>query len=145
MRQSCVMSSAWSQIGSMQTERLRLEPIGLEHARLLVVLDSDAEVMHYINGGRPTPETEVDETIRRSIGHRWVAFTRDNDAFAGWFEMRPTGEDEYELGYRLRRHVWGLGLATEASRMLIDTAFTRLNPRRRGAPPLTVTRRSPAG
>lgn len=31
-----------------------------------------------------------------------------------------------ELGYRLRRRVWGQGLATEGSRALIDHAFAHL-------------------
>ena len=42
--------------------------------------------------------------------------------FIGWFHLRPP--DDPELGYRLRRDLWGRGYATEGSRALIDHAFT---------------------
>lgn len=51
----------------------------------------------------------------------------------GWFHLRPAPgapDDEPESGYRLRRGVWGRGLATEGARALIDVAFSRLGARR---------------
>ena len=53
--------------------------------------------------------------------------------FLGWFHLRPPADgpaDEPELGYRLRRAVWGRGYGTEVSRALIDRAFAELGARR---------------
>jgi RimJ/RimL family protein N-acetyltransferase len=42
-------------IDSFETDRLRLRPLATRDVAALVALDSDPEVMRYINGGRPTP------------------------------------------------------------------------------------------
>lgn len=52
----------------------------------------------------------------------WAAEGRDG-SFLGWFHLRRDADGVPELGYRLRRQVWGLGLATEGSRALIERAF----------------------
>jgi RimJ/RimL family protein N-acetyltransferase len=59
----------------------------------------------------------------------WAAVEKSTGRFVGWFHLRPgdgAGPDEPELGYRLRREVWGRGYATEGSLALIDKAFTEL-------------------
>jgi RimJ/RimL family protein N-acetyltransferase len=64
----------------------------------------------------------------------FAAEDRITGEFLGWFHLKPwTGEEEegaLELGYRLHRHRWGLGLATEGSLALIDAAFRRFGARR---------------
>ena len=104
----------------------------------LVELDSDPEVMRWINGGRPTGREAWETTIlprwlamnAASPGRGWlVAVERSAPhAFVGWFHLKPghCWPDELELGYRLRRVVWGRGLATEGSRALLAHAFERL-------------------
>jgi RimJ/RimL family protein N-acetyltransferase len=129
-------------IERMHTTRLRLEPMTLDHIDLLVLLDSDPEVTRYINGGQPTPREQVVGTIRRSLGHRWVALSIEDRGFLGWFALDPSGDDEYELGYRLPRHAWGRGLATEGSVALVQAAFTELGARRVWAQTMTVNARS---
>ena len=126
----------------MTTERLRMDALTMEHIELLVALDADVEVMRYINGGQPTSRTEVAATIRASLGHRWAAFTRSGGEFVGWFGMRPTSAAEYELGYRLRRPFWGLGLAVEGSGALLRWAFSEQSARRVWAQTMTVNARS---
>jgi RimJ/RimL family protein N-acetyltransferase len=122
----------------LETQRLLLRPLTMDDVDELVALDSDPEVMRYINGGKPTPRAEMEEVVRESLGHRWMAFERSTEAFVGWFALRPTGEREYELGYRLRRQAWGKGLATEGSRVLIARAFTPLGAGRVWAQAMTV-------
>jgi RimJ/RimL family protein N-acetyltransferase len=59
----------------------------------------------------------------------WAAIEKSSGRFLGWFHLRPgdgAGPREPELGYRLRRDVWGQGLATEGSRALVDKAFAEL-------------------
>jgi RimJ/RimL family protein N-acetyltransferase len=99
--------------------------------------------MRYINGGRPTSREEMDDIARAELRHRWVAFDREQETFIGWFALRPTGEvptgeDEYELGYRLRRACWGRGLATEGSLALLTRAFGELGAARVWAQTMTV-------
>ena len=125
-----------------ETGRLRLRPLSLNDVELLVELDSDPEVTRYINGGRPSTAEEVEATVRAAVGHRWTAFTNDTGEFVGWFSLRPTGDREYELGYRLRQAWWGRGFATEGSRRLVDHAFGSLRASRIWAQTMTVNTRS---
>jgi RimJ/RimL family protein N-acetyltransferase len=134
--------SEWGRFTRLETEHLRLEPLTVEHVDLLVDLDSDPEVMRYINGGKPSSRADVEALVRARRGYRWAAFLRADDDFVGWFGMRPAGDRTYDLGYRLRRTYWGLGLATEGSRLLIDLAFTELDAVRIQADAMTVNERS---
>ena len=109
---------------------------------LLVELDSDPAVMHFINGGRPTPRAEIEEEVlphflsyhERSPGFGfWAAVERSSGDFLGWFHFRPgegAGPDEPELGYRLRREAWGRGFATEGALALVDKGFREHGVRR---------------
>lgn len=131
--------------GPGDTERLRLRSLTMDDVDVLVELDRDPEVMRYITGGRPTPRAEVEATVARSLGHRWLAYERATGGFVGWFGLRPTDDpDERELGYRLRREAWGKGYATEGSRHLIAYAFDTLGVRRVWAQTMTVNARSRA-
>jgi RimJ/RimL family protein N-acetyltransferase len=121
----------------LQTPRLTLRQFTTADVDLLVMLDSDPEVMHFITGGLPTPRSEIaDDILPFWLGLYevseftgfWAAEERSSGDFLGWFHLRP-GEgraaDEPELGYRLRRQSWGAGLATEGSRALVDLAFMK--------------------
>jgi RimJ/RimL family protein N-acetyltransferase len=131
-----------SVIEEVVTERMRLRPITLDDVDALVALDRDPEVMRYLTGGRPTPRDEVVETIRAHLGCRWIGVHRVTNDFVGWFGLVPTGSAEYAIGYRLRRAVWGCGLATEGARALITLAFTELGAHRITAETMAVNLRS---
>jgi RimJ/RimL family protein N-acetyltransferase len=125
----------------LQSARLVLREFTPADVDLLVALDSDPEVMHFITGGRPTPrEDVVQEILPRWLRYYaespglgfWAAEDESGD-FVGWFHLRPGaghGDDEPELGYRLRREAWGRGYATEGSRALIDHGFAERGIRR---------------
>ncbi|MGW7195090.1 GNAT family N-acetyltransferase [Streptomyces chryseus] len=120
----------------------------------LVDLDSDPEVMRYLNGGRPTSRAFVVEHVLPRLTHDypcigtrgfWAAEEKATGAFLGWFEFRPTADDSaevVELGYRLGRAAWGRGYATEGARALIDKGFTELGVRRVTADTMYVNSRS---
>jgi RimJ/RimL family protein N-acetyltransferase len=122
----------------LETERLVLRRFTEDDVDLLVELDSDPEVMHFITGGRPTPRQEIETEIlpayleyyERYGGYGfWAAVERSTGDFVGWFHFRPgseVGPDQVELGYRLRRSAWGKGYATEGSRALIEKGFVEL-------------------
>lgn len=119
----------------LDTQRLQLRRFTADDVEHLVELDSDPEVMRFINGGRPTPREEVENEIlpaflsyyERFAGYGfWAAMEKSTGHFLGWFHFRPgTGSPagEVELGYRLRRSAWGKGYASEGSRALIDKGF----------------------
>lgn len=48
--------------------------------------------------------------------------------FLGWVSLRPVDDEPAaaSLGYRLHRHGWGMGYATEGARALIDEGFRTL-------------------
>ena len=126
----------------LETERLQLRRFTDDDVENLVELDGDPEVMRFINGGRATPGTEVENEIlpaflayyERFAGYGfWAAVEKSSGRFLGWFHLRPhegDPEDEPELGYRLISAVWGRGYATEGSAALIDKAFADLGARR---------------
>jgi RimJ/RimL family protein N-acetyltransferase len=126
------------------TERLTLRALVLDDVHDLVALDSDPAVTRFINGGRPTPRAEMEEIVCASLDHRWVAVERSTGQFVGWFALRPSDEQrrERELGYRLRRGSWGMGVATEGSLAMIAAAFTDLGARRVWAQTMVANTRS---
>ncbi len=120
----------------LTTDRLVLRQFTPSDVDLLLALDNDPEVMRYINGGRPVPREEIEtDTLPAFLGYYerfdgygfWAAQDRSTMDFLGWFHFRPPAgheRDDVELGYRLHRHAWGRGLATEGSRALITKGFT---------------------
>lgn len=134
----------------LTTERLLLRQFTAADVDLLVELDSDPAVMHFITGGRPTPQSEIEQEV---LPHFlafydqpgdygfWAAVEKATGDFLGWFHLRPAkgaAQDEPELGYRLRRAAWGHGYATEGAEALIDAGFTRQGVRRVVAETLAV-------
>jgi RimJ/RimL family protein N-acetyltransferase len=122
----------------LETERLRLRRLEHDDVDHLVELDSDPQVMRFINGGRATTRCEIEnEVLPAFLGHYerygglgfWGVEEKSTGRFVGWFHLRPAEgapAGEFELGYRLLRSVWGKGYATEGSRALIDKAFAEL-------------------
>ena len=115
---------------TLETERLRLRTFSADDEDNIVALDSDPEVLRYINGGTPTPREFVRSkiiplftTYDGPFGF-WAAIEKASDEFIGWFCLRHTDDpSEAALGYRLRRSAWGKGYATEGGRELVEIAF----------------------
>ena len=126
----------------LETERLILRRFTEDDVENLVELDSDPEVMRYLNGGIATPRELVEQQIlQRFLSYYerydgfgvWAAIEKSSGAFIGWFSFRPHDEsrpDEAEVGYRLRRSAWGRGYATEGAQALIRKGFTELGVQR---------------
>ena len=138
----------------LETERLTLRPFTDADVEHLVALDSDPDVMRFINGGRPTSRETVTTRILPRLLHvhpcfgtrgYWAADEKPTGTFLGWFEFRPLGEHDpavVELGYRLNRAAWGKGYATEGSRALVHKGFTELGVHRVTANTMAVNTRS---
>ncbi|MEV4682193.1 GNAT family N-acetyltransferase [Streptomyces kurssanovii] len=138
----------------LETGRLTLRAFTDADAGDVRGIVDDAEVMRYINGGRPAAPDEVERELMPRLLHRyrccggpgfWAAEERGSGRFLGWFVFRPESEDscrEVELGYRLGRAAWGRGLATEGSLALIHKGFSELGVERVTANTMTVNARS---
>lgn len=138
----------------LQTDRIRLVPLGEEHLELEVELDSDPEVMRYLTGdGRTRAQVETAHGLRLATAEPvqglgfWVGFV--DDEFVGWWLLEPAGwaegaiiPGEAELGYRLLRRHWGKGLATEGAREMLRHSFQDLDLHRVCALTMTVNERS---
>ncbi len=128
--------------GFLETDRLVLRRFTGADADNLIDLDSDPEVMRFLNGGVRTPRDEFEHDILPAFlryyeqGDRfgfWAAIEKSTGDFLGWFHFRQgkdAGPNEAELGYRLHRAAWGKGYGTEVSRALIRKGFTELGVRR---------------
>jgi RimJ/RimL family protein N-acetyltransferase len=122
----------------LETPRLIMRQFTKDDVDNLFDLNSDPEVMRYINGGRPTPREVIrDEIIpfHLAVYNRldrlgtWAAESSATGEFLGWFHFRPgpdTDITNIDLGYRLRRSAWNKGYATEGSQALISGGFTDL-------------------
>ena len=56
-------------------------------------------------------------------------FLRANGDHVGCRGLRPYNPEEliYEMGFHLRPHYWGMGLASEAGQAVVDYGFQRLS------------------
>ncbi|HZT97218.1 MAG TPA: GNAT family N-acetyltransferase [Chloroflexota bacterium] len=119
----------------LETERLRLREFVATDLNDLYALNNDPVVMRFINGGMPTPLTDVrDRILARymeltrdgSALGQWAAIERSSGLFIGRFGLIPRQADrvdELDIGYRLRKESWNRGYATEGARALIRLAF----------------------
>ncbi|MBY5162032.1 GNAT family N-acetyltransferase [Salsipaludibacter albus] len=116
------------------TDRLVVRAFRADDLPEVVALHADPEVMHHITNGVAEDPDEVAAWLDHwvEVAHRdldtgcWAAVDRSSGRFVGWFHLfrdDPPATDTLELGYRLRRDAWGLGLAAEGSRALVDRAF----------------------
>lgn len=116
------------------TDRLRLEPVGAEHADDLWRLHHDEAVAAW-HGGRYT----FDAAYRRAAGGRrswdsegfdkWMAYDRVAGELIGRGGLSRTelaGQTRLEMGWTVRSDRWGRGYATEIGRAGLDFAFRDL-------------------
>lgn len=118
----------WSPI---TTNRLLLRRLSADDLPSMVRLNTDPEVLRYLQRGIPTTEgiahqlgDSIAEYDRGASPGRLIAFRRDGGEFVGRFSLLDHPEDQtLSLGYRLLPSFWGRGLATEGARALIDHGF----------------------
>src|SRR5438477_12077689 len=99
----------------LETEHLLLRRFTADDVDNLVELDSDPDVMRFINGGRPTSRAEIENDVlpaflgyyERFAGYGfWAAVEKSTGQFVGWFHFRPAADPDsgdIELGYRSRK------------------------------------------
>jgi [ribosomal protein S5]-alanine N-acetyltransferase len=118
----------------LETSRLILREFRPEDVDALALTLSDAETMRFY----PAPFTR--RGVEDWIFHNRVRYRRDGHGLWGMI-LKSSGEligdcgltvqdaggtNEIEIGYHVRRDLWGQGLATEAARACRDFGFARL-------------------
>ncbi|MFT5336877.1 MAG: ribosomal-protein-alanine N-acetyltransferase [Luteibaculaceae bacterium] len=122
----------------IETERLLLREITLDDKDALFKLHSDPDVQMYT--GEPVVESmaEMEKAIRARITRyeqygygRWATFLKEGNQFVGWAGLAYLPEfDEIDLGFRFLPEFWGMGIATEASKAILNYGFDTLHLKR---------------
>jgi len=118
----------------ISTTHLTLRPVRPTDRADLMALESDPEVMRYLNGGQVVPEAghiNADFLTPRGEEREVVAaHHKESGAFVGWFALFDDGVVDglrtAEIGYRLVKSAWGKGYGTEGVRALLDVAFNSM-------------------
>ena len=118
----------------LETSRLILREFTPDDVDALALVLSDPETMRFYPA--PFDGAGVEQWIGRNLeryvknGHGlWAMVLKSNGEMAGDCGLtlqQVDGVDEVEIGYHVRRDLWGQGLATEAARACRDFGFARL-------------------
>lgn len=120
---------------TFDTQRLILRPRTMADLEDSMAMDRDPEVTRYVPGPWHDPvehrrfvTARIETNFGPGLGY-WSIFAKQQpDLFLGWVLLIPddaVGPD-IEIGWRLNRHAWGKGYATEAARPLILHAFNTI-------------------
>ncbi len=116
------------------TERLRLEPVGEEHALDLFRLHQDAKVAAW-HGTRLTTEAARRWAVRGARGwetngvDKWMAYHRETGELIGRGGLSRTeldGRSWLEISWTVRSDRWGQGYGTEIGQAGVAFAFNEL-------------------
>jgi [ribosomal protein S5]-alanine N-acetyltransferase len=122
----------------LETRRLRLREFTVHDADALEAVLGDPVAMEFYPA--PLDRRGVEAWIERNIGRYqrdghglWAMLLRDSNQLigdCGCIVQEVEGKNEIEVGYHVRRDLWGRGYATEAGRACMDHAFSSLGARR---------------
>jgi RimJ/RimL family protein N-acetyltransferase len=115
----------------IKTERLNLRAWTLADVNPLVKLFAEPEVAQYVNDGKPVTGEQALRFITKYMRIqeergwcRWaLELAEEPGELAGFCGVGCTFAPEIELGWTLRRDLWGQGLATEAAAGALDYCF----------------------
>jgi RimJ/RimL family protein N-acetyltransferase len=115
----------------LRTERLVLRAFARDDFEPLVKIVSDPEVVRYLDDGAPISREDCWRGMALFIGHWelrgygwWAVEDRRSGDLLGRIGIyNPEGWPGIEVGWLLRRDVWGAGLATEGAIAALTFAF----------------------
>ena len=105
----------------LETERLILRPWEPEDRAVFQAITSDSAVTHYVHGGVPFTDEEVDEMLARQARqlhehnlYMGPLIEKASGRMIGSAGVQPLGTTgDLEVGWILARETWGKGYATE--------------------------------
>jgi [ribosomal protein S5]-alanine N-acetyltransferase len=118
----------------LETSRLLLREFVPQDADALAAVLGDPLAMQYYPAA--LDRKGVEEWIGKNIGRYerdghglWAMVLKDSGELigdCGCALQEVEGTNHVEVGYHVRRGLWGRGYATEAARACVDYAFTKL-------------------
>ncbi len=117
----------------LETERLYLREFIPEDGEHFFRMNNDPEVIKY-TGDAPFSNKDAadvfiqnyDAYSRTGIG-RWAVIRKSDKEFIGWCGLKYNVKERVvDVGYRLYKHYWGNGYATESAKATIHYAFETL-------------------
>jgi RimJ/RimL family protein N-acetyltransferase len=113
------------------TPRLRLEPLVAGHADALFPIVADPRQLEYLDQAAPASLEALRERYRRLESRRsadgceqwlnWALVEREGDGRAVGYVQATLLEDHRAwVAYQVAHALWGQGLATEATRALVE-------------------------
>jgi len=117
----------------IETERLILAEWRDDHRDAIAAINADPEVMRYFVA--PMTRAETDAQIVRQIAAQanhgfcfWAVERKADGVLLGLAGLKTGApgtpiEDDLEIGWRLGRHGWGKGYASEAARAALAYGF----------------------
>jgi RimJ/RimL family protein N-acetyltransferase len=122
----------------LETSRVVLREFSADDAEAMTPILSDAETMRFYPAALSREEVGgwIARNIRRyaADGHGlWAMVLKSTGEVVGdcgLVTQDVDGSEELEIGYHVRRDLWGQGLATEAARACRGLGFARFDVRR---------------
>ena len=130
-----------SHITIASSERLRYRLMDSTDAPLWHELDQDPEVMRFLNEGKPTAWEDIKQFMVPRVADftdpitgcgLWEVTEKSQGAYLGWILARhyrhgfaEVEKDNIELGWRMKRHCWGQGVATEAAKAVMQGLYEK--------------------
>lgn len=119
----------------LESSRLILREMTLDDLDELLQVFADPEVMQFYPKpfDRSMTQAWIERNIQRYSHHGfglWALIAKESGNLigdCGLVLQEVEGVEEVEIGYHLRRDLWGQGLATEAAQTCRDYGFRRLN------------------
>jgi RimJ/RimL family protein N-acetyltransferase len=119
---------------TLATDRLLLREFALQDVEGLLAVLGDPVAMEFYPAA--LDRQGVEDWVARNMqryqrdGHGlWAMVLRGSDELigdCGCIMQEVEGKNEIEVGYHVRRDLWGNGYATEAARTSMEYAFTSL-------------------
>ena len=118
----------------LETKRLILREMALYDVDDLLEVLSDPEAMQFYPQpfDRQMTQTWIERNIQRYAQHGfglWALILKQTGKLigdCGLVVQEVDGVEEIEIGYHIRRDLWGKGFATEAAQVCCDYGFSPL-------------------
>ena len=115
---------------ALQTRRLSLQPFVVADTDGLFSIRGDKTAMaHWDWPG----DTDIEQTravaqlfvadMKRATSSYWTVRTRPGDEFVGVVDLSDQASGQADVGFMIKRELWGRGYAAEALGVMIDEAW----------------------